>query len=580
MARTLGFTLILTIFFGFFNISYGQTPYLDYKELTRKLKSFEKNYQDIYRLNSVGKTINNRDIWVVEIADFNNYDENGPAVFVAGNIEADHLLGSSVILNTIENLLSEYGNNQETTNLINNKILYFLPRLNPDGAEIYFNKPKVQTRYNLKEIDDDNDGFINEDPPEDLNKDGYVTILRVKDNEGKFIIHPEEKRLMKKAEPHKKEAGKYKIYKEGIDNDNDGIFNEDGPGGVNINKNFPQEYPYYETGAGEHMVSENETRAIIDFIYNHKNISVILCYSFFDNLLKPPEIKKRPQKDDIDFSELYDSSGELNIPKGMDFREVWKKFFQRKVITDYNRKDIPYYKEISEKFKQITGINSYLTDEKLKPSGNLQKWGYFQFGVVSLNTPLWIIEDTDGKEKKKNKKDYEQKLLEWTQKNYPGGFKEWQPYDHPQLGKVEIGGFVPYIHMHIDKDRLKDISEKQTEFIKYLGSILPDIKIIDAKVKKHSDNLYELKVKIVNEGYLPSALNHGIQIFSTKPTLIKLNTDADILTGNKITYIYKIEGSAKEYEFSWLIKKNKDDKITIRLESEKGGISIKTINLN
>ena len=573
------FVFLILVFFSATSLSYGQG--YNYRDLTDELKQMEKQHKDFFKLHSIGNSLDNKDIWLAEVTNFKNYKKDNPAVFVAGNIEADHTLGTNVILKVIKNMIEGYSTDADLKKIIDNKILYFAPRINPDGAELFFKKPYSPTTWNMRITDEDNDAFIDEDSAEDLNNDGFITLMRVKDPDGEYIIDEKEPRLLTKAVSNKGEAGIYKLYLEGNDNDNDGLYNEDKTGGVNINMNFPFEYPYYKTGAGRHMVSEPETKAILDFIYEHKNIFIILTYSHFDNIVTPPKPQRTTRGEEIDISKFYSPSGGFEIPEGEDRRTFYRRFFQRKPIKNYNRIDIPYFERISEKFKNITGIKSYILNEEIKPEGTLYQWGYFHFGSISLSTPLWIAEEKKEEPRRgqKEEPDYQHKLIKWIDENKPEAFLKWQPYKHEQLGDIEIGGFVPNIYTLASEVHVKDISDKQTEFIKYLASILPEVEIVNTEVNKKSDNLYELKVKLRNNGYLPTSLNHSIQISSIKPTLVKLKTDAEILSGYKILYLYKIDGSGKESEYSWLLKKNKDDKVIISLESEKGGSTSKTITL-
>ena len=86
--------------------------------------------------------------------------------------------------------------------------------------------------------------------------------MRVHDPTGKYMAHPQDPRILIEAEADKNEQGRFRILTEGIDNDKDGKFNEDGPGGVDFNRNFTFEYPYFQAGAGPSQVSETETRAV------------------------------------------------------------------------------------------------------------------------------------------------------------------------------------------------------------------------------------------------------------------------------------------------------------------------------
>ncbi len=147
---------------------------------------------------------------------------------------------------------------------------------------------KTCRRTNATPFDADNDGRIDEDGPEDLNKDGFITMMRVKDPKGPYMVSPDDPRLMKRADPAKGESGGWALYWEGLDKDSDGFIAEDGPGGVDINRNFMHQYPYYEPDAGRYMVSEAETRAMLEFVLKHRNIAAMLTFGENDNLIATP----------------------------------------------------------------------------------------------------------------------------------------------------------------------------------------------------------------------------------------------------------------------------------------------------
>ena len=95
--------------------------------------------------------------------------------------------------------------------------------MNADGAEQMFAPVKALRRTNATPFDADNDGRTDEDGPEDLNKDGFITLMRVKDPKGPYMVSPDDPRLMKRADPSKGESGGWAIYWEGLDKDRDGF---------------------------------------------------------------------------------------------------------------------------------------------------------------------------------------------------------------------------------------------------------------------------------------------------------------------------------------------------------------------
>jgi hypothetical protein len=280
---------------------------------------------------------------------------------------------------------------------------------------------KTGRRTNSTAIDGDNDGRVDENGPEDLNKDGFITVMRVKDPKGPYMISSEDPRLMKKADPSKGEAGGYSIYWEGTDKDNDGTIAEDGPGGVDINRNFMHQYPYYQPDAGHHMVSEAETRATLEFVLRHRNIAAILTFGESDNLIVPPTRRgESGSPNPINLLEFAEKSvadarktgifpdSQMGFGRGMrgfmgDFEgmpggpggrggQAQTAITARNTrtvtpATTVNTADLEYFTAISGKYRELTGIRS--TGFTRAPAGAFFEYGYYQYGVPSFSTPGW-----------------------------------------------------------------------------------------------------------------------------------------------------------------------------------------------
>ena len=123
-----------------------------------------------------------------------------PGLLVVGNLSGDHLLGSALALEPVRHLLAGASDTAIAT-VLNARVVYVVPRLNPDAAEAMFAAVKQDRSRNARAFDDDNDGRVDEDDAEDLNGDGLVTVMRKPDPSGDFMIHPDNARLMKKADP-------------------------------------------------------------------------------------------------------------------------------------------------------------------------------------------------------------------------------------------------------------------------------------------------------------------------------------------------------------------------------------------
>jgi len=412
--------------------AFAQAPprYHTYAEMTSALQALAGAHKTVARLESIGKTRGGRDIWAIEIANPAGVPPaKRPALLVAANFEADHLAGSEIALAVAEFLLKNYPGNAEVKQRLDTTTIYIVPRVNPDGAEGYFAPVKTGRRTNATPRDDDNDGRIDEDGPEDLNNDGFITVMRVKAPDGEYMIDPEEPRLMKRADPKKGESGTYKLFWEGKDNDGDGFINEDPPGGTDINRNFAHDYSYYKPEAGVHMLSEAESRAMMEWIIAHRNVAAILTFGESDNLIVPPTGAGRlgPARE-LDLIRFADSSsagarttgiiqtgsifgrggrfamGEFSFEMLMGGGRLAGRQSQaapsgrmqmpdRRPATTVNSADTEYFKSVSDKYIETTGIRQPLFVRE--PQGAFFQYGYFQFGVPSFSTPGFGLETAD-----------------------------------------------------------------------------------------------------------------------------------------------------------------------------------------
>jgi len=401
-----------------------QPKYHDYAELASALRALAGAHQAVARLETIGKTRGGREVWALEIANPAGVPPaKRPALLIAAGFEGDHLVGTEIALSVAGFLLTNAAADAGVKQRLDSSTVYVVPRVNPDGAEGFFASVKAGGRTNGSPRDDDNDGRVDEDGPEDLNGDGFITVMRVKAADGEYMIDPDEPRLMKKADPKKGESGSYKLFWEGTDNDGDGFINEDPPGGTDINRNFAHEYPYYKAEAGPHMVSEAESRALMDWIISHRNVAAILTFGESDNLIVPPTSAGRlgPARE-LDLVRFADASaagarttgfiqtggavgrggrfamGEFSfemlmggVPPRQAARQTQTSEFSRfmmpdrRPVTTVVPADFDYFKGVSDKYIELTGIRQPLFVRE--PQGTFFQYGYYQFGVPSFSTP-------------------------------------------------------------------------------------------------------------------------------------------------------------------------------------------------
>jgi len=258
----------------------GAQEYRNHAQLSQKLKSLEASSAGLAKLRSITKTAGGKDIWLMEVGSGDRSAH--PAIAVVGGVEGSLLFSQELAVGFIEKLLAG-AKTDSIKNLLATTTFYVYPSMSPDASEQYFASLKYERRGNTSATDDDRDGKTNEDPFEDLNGDGIITMMRVEDVTGKWKSHAADARVMVLANTEKGERGNYQLYTEGIDNDKDNAYNEDGEGGIHFNKSLTFDPPYFTPGAGEHPVSELENRALLDLLHEQANVFAVVTFGPANN---------------------------------------------------------------------------------------------------------------------------------------------------------------------------------------------------------------------------------------------------------------------------------------------------------
>jgi len=565
--------------------------YLNFDDLSSRLTSVAEAHPDLCTLESLAETAGGRNVWLLTIGNPNNGNTgSNPALLVVANLESNHLIGSSAALHLIDQLVNGYGTDQEITALINTHTFYVVPRLNPDGAELYWSNPGIEMPWKGDPEDEDRDGIADEDPGDDINGDGLVTQMRVRDPEGIWMVDPDEPRLLKQADRTRGERGIYSLHTEGLDDDSDGDFNEDGLGGTHLNRNWPHAYPHYQDHSGINMVSEIETRALADFAFTHRNLAMAVTFSPYDNLLIPPE--SRPER-----AAPVNIPEGLELPPGMRMEDVMEFFMERKAPTSILQQDAPYFRFISEQFVEMTGLSGRGASGE---EGSWPQFAYYQLGLPSFTTPVWTLppaEDggrsgssTDGNARsrmvamaRQNGSSDDHRWLQWFESNGIEGFVDWTPANHPDLGDVEVGGFAPNIRVNPPEDRIVDLCERHTRFILWLGLQMARVQLVDTEVEEVGPGIFRIEATIQNDSYLPSAMAMALQARTARPVTLRLLPveGMSILQGPIQQQVRNVFGSGGRGTAEWRVKAPPGTRVVLEmLASTAGGSTTVTLNLN
>ncbi len=479
------------------------------------------------------------------------------------------------------------------------------PLLNPDASKSFFTDIKYERRVNDTPYDDDLDGKSDEDGPEDLNKDGFITLMRIRSPEGKYIKDSQEPGLMRKAAEKKGESGIYNIFLEGIDNDNDGQYNEDPVGGVDLNYNFQLNPEYNPAETNSWPSSEKETIALLEFLFDHPNIALVLNYSTdntFINMLQSGKTVVSGDKIVVpnhiadflgldieteysitDIIEILEKK-KIAIPGTDNYEEVLTMLSASGAIVPPDELDMPVFKAIQEEYKyKLKEANLNYSENRTGgiKKGSFVAFCYLRYGTHIFSTDLWEI---PGRKNglSKNEEHPDAYMLKWSDTKLNGrGFIDWQPYKHPALGDVEIGGFVPFLNINPPAVEMEKTITFHADFYIDLMGRLAELKIAEIKVKASENNFYTLTVHFTNPGWLPTSTAQGRNALTSLPITVRLKTgkDGEIYSGEPFETIQFIGGQGAVKKLEWIIKAKKGTKITLTADSPKIGFTKSIIEL-
>ncbi len=517
------------------------------------LNGWASAYPNLTKVYSIGQTLKGTSLTVIEITNKQTgAAEDKPAYYYDGNIHAGELTGAEVALHYAWYLLTNYDKNPRIKNLLDTRTIYIRPKFNPDGADIALTTPQP-LRSTPRPYDEDMDGLLDEDPGNDLNKDGIITEMRVKNPSGQWKVNPKDSRLMIKREANEMEGTFYDVYDEGIDDDNDGLFNEDGVGGIDMNRNFPREWgmEFEQNGAGPFPLSEPETRATIEFLNSHRNVTGI-----FHGHTAAGFLYRLPSTSSWDNFGMEDQSLILELA------DMYATTTKQKVVPSYS-------------------------NPRLHRHGTLISWAYWDYGVIGFVPEFWGKFPAD---ENKDGKVTDEELIKWNDDKLEGKyFINWQAYNHPQLGQVEIGGWNQrFIKQNPPPSFLKAEIELYVPWMLWLAETSPRVVIKDASVKWIDKSLAKITVKVENEGFLPTNISKRAieaNIASPVRALIELK-DAELVSGKPRTDLGHLTGRrdgnnlTSMAEVEYIVKvSGSDPVVTITTQSEKGGKSKQELKL-
>ena len=547
-----------------------------YAEITAILHEFATQFPDLVQLKSIGKSYEGRDIWTVMITNYKTGPDNlKPAVWVDGNIHATEVAASTACIYHINKLLHEYGKNELITRCLDTRAFYITPRLNPDGAEwALADQPKF-IRSSTKPYPYTDDPFEGLIGGEDIDSDGKILTMRIIDTNGTWKIHPDDSRLMVRRDPAEVGGIYYRLLPEGRIKNFDGVnINIIRPKeGLDLNRNFPMEWRQEneQPGAGPYPTSEPEVTAMVNFMTSHNNVTSVITFHTYSGVILRPYASKPDE--------------ELPVEDLWTFQKIGSKGTE---ITGYP--NISIYHDFKYHPKQvITGGSDWCYEHLGMFFWAVELWSPMrQAGIKDIKYIDWFRE---------HPVEDDLALMKWNDEALNGkGYVDWYPFDHPELGRIELGGWDS---MSSWRNPPLDFLEKEVsvfpDWLIWQALISPKLDFRDIKVEKVSQDSFSLKVVVENTGWLPTYVTKkALQKKSVRGVIaeISLPPGASLLSGKLRQEFGQLEGRAYKSAsnpddsttdrimIEWLIKALSGNSLSIKICHDRAGCLEQDLILN
>ncbi|MFL5735296.1 MAG: M14 family metallopeptidase [Chloroflexia bacterium] len=508
--------------------------YYKYDEIRRFLDDVEREYPKLVSVSSIGKSYEGRDIMLATITNKETGpDTEKPAYWIDANTHAVEVTGSAVALYTIGAYTSKYGHDERVTQLLDNFTLYVLPRITVDGSETFLTTPhwlrSSMRRYPFLE---DREGLY----PDDIDGDGKILDMRIKDPDGSWKASEKDPRVMRKRGPDEFGGTYYHMLPEGIINNWDGYELKMAPPryGLDLNRNYPHDWaPEGEqSGAGDYPFSEPETRAEAAFWAAHRNINGFMTYHTTGGVLLRP--------------------------------------YSTHPDDHFNTHDLDVYKMIGERGTELTGypsvsvFHNFAYDPKSPMHGAMDDFAYDYFGWFGFTIELWDALKVAGIDvgldwigwMKKHSEEDDLKLMKWNDEALEGkAFVPWREFEHPQLGKLEIGGWDDAFYTtNAPAQYLEEICERCSQFTLAHALMGPRLGFRRTLAEKQAEGVYKVTAVVANSGFLPTYTSVRAQerkMVRPIEVRIELPEGVSLVSGKLEQEVGQLEGRTNKRQGGW-----------------------------
>jgi len=464
------------------------TRFYRHDELLALLRALAAEHPRFVALEAIGRSFEGREIPLITLTDSDTGDgADKPAFWVDGNIHSVELAASAACLYFIDWLLKNRESNPDVARCLATRTFYICPRINPDGAEwAMAEKPKyVRSSTRRYPYDEEPvEGLV----AEDIDGDGNILQMRIADANGPWKKHPQEPRLLVRRDPTDPPGDEYfRVMTEGRIENYDGVSVTvagvtGNAQGLDLNRNFPSGWrqEYEQLGAGPYPTSEPEVRAVVDFIVRHPNICAGTSFHTFSGVLLRP------------FGHQSDDK--------MPAEDLW------------------VYQAVGRKGEELTGYPAISVWHEFQYYPNEYISGAFDWIYEHLGMFMWTVEIWNPKKEagidnqewihwfRDHPVEDDLKMLHWSDRELDGrGHVDWRPFDHPQLGRIELGGWNKVkAFNNPPPHRLEAEIARFPQWLLWQALTSPKLEVREVAVSPIGADTWRVRLIVQNSGWLPT----------------------------------------------------------------------------
>ncbi len=477
------------------NLPYEFDRFLRYDELVEWLDQLADANPALVSIETYGQSYEGRDLLLVTVTDTSaGAHDTKPAHWIDASIHAVELTATVAACRVLQRLVEGFAaGDEQVVRALRTRTFYVVPRVNPDGAEWALADVPRLRRSSVRPWPFADARSMPGHHTADVDGDGRILQMRIADDAGQWMPHPDDARLLIPIPPDGPRAGtaRYRVFGEGTIADFDGFTaaKPPPPEGLDMNRNFPAGWGPRVPGAGDHPLSEPEIDALVRAIVARPNICGFNAFHTSGGVLLRPS----------------STAADSTLPPN----DVW------------------VWKQLAERGTALTGYpghsvyEDFTWDPSETMSGASDDWAYEHLGIYGWTTEFWDVVHAATGEKVSTKvwyigptDDQALAVLHWLDAQPAGpetaGFVDWYEFDHPQLGRVELGGWNelyswtnPPLHL------LRDEVDRHADFAVFQALAAPCIEIRHSAVEslgrdESGRDAWKVSVGVANTGWLPT----------------------------------------------------------------------------